>query len=569
VEEKPDKQFDEQGIRTFARDAEKAIKNGSDSDVVFSGVAAPQKQVSAAAPEKSTSDDDDSILSNKDDIFDVSRAFDSHVEVGTIVTDKRRKKRSFLSTLKEAFDEWYGDIEGTVEEQVKKFEKPPVPKIIKPEHRKATIQAAGKNVIQRPADDHTVVIEKLRSHGRQHASPQTKKKYELKPKQEEKVPTWTHLDEPDQADHKNNIPVAQTTNTPVIAPTVEATQVPKKNEDHSKKVEHLPGAPTQIPVPSAKLHAEPAKAIVDTPISTYDEVEKEDTKKIGWSSFKNTGSGQEQDDVVLTTTPTAREDESKKSEPYVHIDLPKVERPTPVQTTQPIQKRYVSESSAAAQRTNKQTWFLISGIALAVVIGMGTGVSLYIASMVPEEQASRTISIPTLVPADVVLSIPLPNDKAALFKNMMGTFTSTNERIIQTYPTIPDSDQTPATTQEIFSVIDPNAPGSFIRSLDAKMMIGALKQGDTTSPFVILQTDSFEAAFAGMLAWEPGMQGDLAPLFTKTGTNAFVDRAIENHNVRTKEDPAGKTILIYAFVDQSTILITDSEAALLELISMF
>ena len=55
----------------------------------------------------------------------------------------------------------------------------------------------------------------------------------------------------------------------------------------------------------------------------------------------------------------------------------------------------------------------------------------------------------------------------------------------------------------------------FLLTMRPTYLLGVHVYNDN-QPFFIISVDSYEAAYAGMLAWEPTMQADLSPLFDYT-----------------------------------------------------
>jgi hypothetical protein len=181
----------------------------------------------------------------------------------------------------------------------------------------------------------------------------------------------------------------------------------------------------------------------------------------------------------------------------------------------------------------------------------------------------------------------------------------------------------PAPVDTFLGVIAPNAPGELLRSFSGEYLLG-VHSYDGNQAFLIIGVDSFEAAYAGMLAWETTMQPELAPLFTRsprpripeenlaplpgptpvflpesaatssatssasavatstpTTTPAqvpepelpaflrsqFIDRVVENHDARVIQDEQGDILLLWTFLDRSTLVITTNDATLREVIS--
>lgn len=122
---------------------------------------------------------------------------------------------------------------------------------------------------------------------------------------------------------------------------------------------------------------------------------------------------------------------------------------------------------------------------------------------------------------------------------------------------------------DLLSRINNNIPGRLIRSLSSDFMFGVFVSQKNT-PFIILKTNSFENAFAGMLDWEKTMNEDLAPLFGSDfngdiSFRAFNDVIVKNKDTRILRNDDGEVILMYSFTDAKTIIITTNESVFFEI----
>jgi hypothetical protein len=135
--------------------------------------------------------------------------------------------------------------------------------------------------------------------------------------------------------------------------------------------------------------------------------------------------------------------------------------------------------------------------------------------------------------------------------------------IAQYYPTVTETAVTvPATTDAIMRTLVWGTDGSFVRVLAPHMMFGSIR-GETNQPFIILQSTNFDVAFAGLLAWETSMSGDLAPLFGEPVVGGrFTDALASNRSIRILRDTDGVERLVYAFVNKDLIVITTTSEAL-------
>jgi hypothetical protein len=151
---------------------------------------------------------------------------------------------------------------------------------------------------------------------------------------------------------------------------------------------------------------------------------------------------------------------------------------------------------------------------------------------------------------------------------------------------------------ELLGIIAPQTPGEIMRVLTETYFLG-LHSFDENQPFLLLQVDSYETAYAGMLTWENTLQSDLFPFFNRiavpratppviiepiaTSTSSttpeapryrqqfiptsFVDKVVENRDTRAIVSDGGELLLLWTFLGRNTILITTNEYTLREVIS--
>lgn len=113
---------------------------------------------------------------------------------------------------------------------------------------------------------------------------------------------------------------------------------------------------------------------------------------------------------------------------------------------------------------------------------------------------------------------------------------------------------------DFLSILKSAAPGNLVRAFDPLFMLGAYGK----STFLIIKLTSFENAFGGMLSWEKDINRDLGPLLAtaeiakniEPGT-VFVDIIDRNKDARALSF-YDETVLIYSFLDNNTLIITDS-----------
>ncbi len=175
--------------------------------------------------------------------------------------------------------------------------------------------------------------------------------------------------------------------------------------------------------------------------------------------------------------------------------------------------------------------------------------------------------------------------------------------------TTTNTSATPTGAQPLLDLLAPDIPDALLRNIEPTFLLG-VHSFDTNQPFLILKIDSYEQAFAGMLAWEPTMHQDLSPLFDYTpsphintdtaavvtndasstdtadnNTNSatpfntavaqppgfmqtiFVDTVVENHDARALKNSAGDVYFLWTFLDRNTLLITTNPYTVREVIN--
>jgi len=128
-------------------------------------------------------------------------------------------------------------------------------------------------------------------------------------------------------------------------------------------------------------------------------------------------------------------------------------------------------------------------------------------------------------------------------------------------------------TERFFTLLESKIPSTLLRSLDNSFLFG-VHSFNGNQPFLILKTNFYENAVAGMYSWENDMAGEILPLFgiAVNGKSTlyekdFTDAVVKNKDVRMLADNVNQPLLLYYFKDKKTIIITTNEATLSELIT--
>jgi hypothetical protein len=238
---------------------------------------------------------------------------------------------------------------------------------------------------------------------------------------------------------------------------------------------------------------------------------------------------------------------------------------------------------------------LVAGVA---IVAAGIGLVAYV--FLRDTTVSPTIVSPTESPfiaVDAVrpVSLPARPTRATVLEGLNNARLSSDlslgliERLVITTPsnnakgeTVPVEMPAP----ELFQYFAAHVPPALVRTIKAPYLLG-IHSFDENQAFLIAQVDSYETAYAGMLEWESTMYTDLQPLFIRTppvhltGTatstpaepgvimTGFVDKIVENRDVRAKVTEQGDLLLFWTFLNRSTVLIATNEFTLREVISRF
>jgi len=134
--------------------------------------------------------------------------------------------------------------------------------------------------------------------------------------------------------------------------------------------------------------------------------------------------------------------------------------------------------------------------------------------------------------------------------------------------------------RKLISLIKGNLSLDKVTFLDDNFLLGIFNSGlKSSSPtsgdfFILLKMRSISDIFDGMRSWENKMFNDLHGFFgidINADTNYlltkdFEDEIVENKNARILKDKDGKTVFMYIFADETSLIITNTSIATHEII---
>lgn len=234
--------------------------------------------------------------------------------------------------------------------------------------------------------------------------------------------------------------------------------------------------------------------------------------------------------------------------------------------------------------------FTIAGVVLLIVGSTGAyfAYTRYLGASAPIIVAP-TVTAPIFVDDRERVSGTGTALVQAIEQSVARTLTKGSVRLLY-IETATSSSQT--TTTSIFSALQLPAPNILMRNMNgAQSMAGVINVNGVQSPFFILSVASYGDTFSGMLRWESLMPSDVSTLFpsysqvsvstTSTGSGqattitatstppvqlAFRDEVVSNHDVRVYRDSIGRSIVLYGYWNQTTLVIARDPTAFTEII---
>lgn len=241
------------------------------------------------------------------------------------------------------------------------------------------------------------------------------------------------------------------------------------------------------------------------------------------------------------------------------------------------------DEAAQKESVQKNVLYSIAGVLFIVVGGIGiySAYTRYHVAMTPV-----TVALSAPAPIFVDSREQVSGTDAALLRAIgqsLGEPLALNAVRLLAFTDASTTDRT------IFSALNLHAPGIVLRNISSSgSMAGIVNTSSGQSPFFILSVASYSAVFSGMLSWESTMPGDVAGLFppyseahtaSSTATTTpvavpsttnlkvgFRDEVASNHDVRVYRDSMNRSVLLYGFWNQSTLVIVRDATAFAEII---
>ncbi len=258
----------------------------------------------------------------------------------------------------------------------------------------------------------------------------------------------------------------------------------------------------------------------------------------------------------------------------------------------PATQTFISEE----EKISRWRIALMVGGAVLIVAALGLVATLLLRAA-PQPTATTSTEVPFMA-VDQVIPVVVHSDVSR--DELMTSLQAARQQVAlsvglvaQLYAGVSSTTGTlpiAISSQQLLAALSPDIPQDLLRTVLPVYLLG-VHSFDENQTFLVLRVDSYQQAYSGLLVWEPNMQQELAPLFTRkpalhlppstssgqaaTSTSTttdqfiqtgFVDKVVENHDARVVLNSAGDILLLWTFLDRNTVVITTNEYTLREVI---
>lgn len=240
------------------------------------------------------------------------------------------------------------------------------------------------------------------------------------------------------------------------------------------------------------------------------------------------------------------------------------------------EKEAAKKAESLSSRQNK---LLLLGSALAVAAGIGLVAYVVLFGGAKTIEPPKSNQVQSVIFADTSVEVPLSGltreGLFARFADVRARISSPDAVTNVFFTDIRDNVKYLAGSRTLLSLFATNMPELLGEALENASMLGVYAAPDDAIPFLILKTHAYNEAFSGLRAWEGRLFDDTYRLFgiPVSGKNSglfaatFQDATIENKDARVLKNTANEIVLLYAFADDRTIIITTDPRALKEVLS--
>jgi len=241
-------------------------------------------------------------------------------------------------------------------------------------------------------------------------------------------------------------------------------------------------------------------------------------------------------------------------------------------------------STSMPKNTSKKASFMLLASITMIILGIVAISAAYMAYTTKKQTLSQGKA--SVLMSDSLLFVEhrtrlnvtdrLPHETLAdltrILANSRATLGSITQVLLEKHEWNPAAKKDIARTigqRELLSILGLSFSEQFIRMLgpDNNYMLG-MHMADRNTPFLLITTNSYDYSFAEMLKWESRGERELNPLFSTPGVasskRSIEDIVVQNIDARVIRDDERNLKLLYAFIDQHTLLITNNIYTLTE-----
>lgn len=246
-----------------------------------------------------------------------------------------------------------------------------------------------------------------------------------------------------------------------------------------------------------------------------------------------------------------------------------------------------SREGIEQEQPSSNKTLIIAGVSVAIILGIGAVVLGFMLSQ-NNQPTATPLTVSFLINVNTQKGIDLTNSSTDGARSAIGNEVRKDsiplDNITGLYftHTADDGTKNLLDASSFLNSIGSNVPEALLRVLDPDFTFG-IHSYDGNNPFIILKTNFYQGAYAGLLSWEENIVSDLNGWFTNFNPSSqtisgnsgqvlkqgyqFSDEVIKNKDARVLRDSSGKIILLYSIIDQQTIIITTSEDTFKEVIN--
>lgn len=233
-----------------------------------------------------------------------------------------------------------------------------------------------------------------------------------------------------------------------------------------------------------------------------------------------------------------------------------------------------TQAASEEKPSRKRIVYIIAGVVLfaAGIIGAYVTYGSYMTAIVPIVTEPGAFS-PIFVDEKKQISGYGSDLLLSIKQSIVSPLTLGNVRLLYFAST---------TAGSIFPALPISAPSVLLRDMnDSGSMTGIVNINGNQSPFFIISVSSYGNTFSGMLSWEatiPRALGALFPAYPPLSVSTsspssqpavqsgFYDEVVDNHDIRVYRDSAGRSVILYGYWNQTTLVIARDPSAFAEIL---